>query len=158
MQWALPPKDFHFPSRAQESVDSPITDHGKARKASRFLKADAVPSVFLFFFFRLQSWSLRAPVSNGMSVGYEAEKGTALRESVQLTPVGQMMKPLSIESWRNTRVCGASEMKFVKIEGSADRAANTRCRPTLSVHSNRIAEKIKQYLSGCVPVDEKYGA
>ena len=26
------------------------------------------------------------------------------------------------------------------------------------MHSNRIAEKIKQYLSGCVPVDEKYGA
>ena len=48
MQWALPPKDFHFPSRAQESVDSPTTDHGKARKASRFLKADAVPSVFFF--------------------------------------------------------------------------------------------------------------
>ena len=51
MQWALPPKNFHFLSRTQESVDSPITDHGKARKASRFLKADAVPSVFLFFFF-----------------------------------------------------------------------------------------------------------
>ena len=43
-------------------------------------------------------------------------------------------------------------------EPSADRAANTRCRPTRSVHSNRIAEKVKQYLSGCVPVDEKHGA
>ena len=32
-----------------------------------------------------------------------------------------------------------------------------RCRPTRSVHSNRIAEKVKQCLSGCVPVDEKYG-
>ena len=52
---ALPPKDFHFPSRAQESVDSPITEHGKARKASRFLKADAVPSVFFFFARNLKS-------------------------------------------------------------------------------------------------------
>ena len=49
-----------------------------------------------------------------MSVDYEAEKGTALRESVQLTPIGQMMKPLSIENWRNTKGCSASEVKFVK--------------------------------------------
>ena len=49
-----------------------------------------------------------------MSVDYDAEKGMALRESVQLTHVGQMMKTLSIESWRNTRVCSASEVKFVK--------------------------------------------
>ena len=85
-----------------------------------------------------------------MSVDYEAEKGTALRESVQLTPIGQMMKPLSIENWRNMKGCSASEVKFVKdppIE-----------RPTRRVHSNRIAEKVKQYLSGCVPVDEKYDA
>ena len=47
-----------------------------------------------------------------MSVESEAEKGTALRESVQLTPVGQMMKLLSIESWLNTRGCSASEVKF----------------------------------------------
>ena len=124
MQWTLPPKDFHFPSRAQESVDSPITDHGKGRKASRFLKADAVPSLFFFlsffyFLFLPATWSLRAPVSNGMSVDYEAEKGTALRESVQLTSVGQMMKPLSIEpieSWRNTRGCSASEVKFRRVK------------------------------------------
>ena len=25
------------------------------------------------------------------------------------------------------------------------------------IYLNRIAEKVKQYLSGCVPVDEKYG-
>ena len=28
----------------------------------------------------------------------------------------------------------------------------------LQRHLNRIAEKVNQYLSGCVPVDEKYGA
>ena len=49
-----------------------------------------------------------------MSVDYKAEKGTALRESVQLTPIGQMMKPLYIENWRNTEGCSASEVKFVK--------------------------------------------
>ena len=92
-----------------------------------------------------------------MSVDYEAEKGTALRESVQLTPVGQMMKRLFIQSWRNTPERLQRKRSKVR-EGSADRAANTRCRPTRSVHPNRIAEKIKQYLSGCVPVDEKYGA
>ena len=117
MQWALPPKNFHFPSRAQESVDSPITDHGKARKAGRFLKTDAVPSVFFFvFFFVFFSRNLksrwRVLVSIGVSMDYEAEKGTALRESVQLTPVGQMMKLLSIESWWYTRGCSASEVKF----------------------------------------------
>ena len=154
-QWALPRKDFHFPSRAQESMDSPITDHGKARKACRSLKADAVPSVFSFFFWA-ETWSLRAPVSNGMSVDYEAEKGTALRESVQLTPVGQMMKPLFIQSWRNTRGCSASEVKFVK-DPPIERPTRA-CRPTRSVHRNRIAEKVKQYLSGCVPVDEKFEA
>ena len=26
------------------------------------------------------------------------------------------------------------------------------------IYLNRIAEKVNQYLSGCVPVDEKYGA
>ena len=92
-----------------------------------------------------------------MIVDYEAEKGTALRESMQSTPVGHMMKSLSLETWRNPRGCSASEVKLVKdplIEP-----------PTRSVHSdfgdiylNRIAEKVKQYLSGCVPVDEKYGA
>ena len=51
-----------------------------------------------------------------MSVDYEAEKGTALREGVQLTPVGQMMKPLFIQSWRTTRGYSATEvnLKFVK--------------------------------------------
>ena len=49
-----------------------------------------------------------------MSADYEEGKDAVLRESVQLTPVGQMMKPLSIESWRNTRGCSASEVKFVK--------------------------------------------
>ena len=49
---------------------SPITDHGKARKGSRFLKADAVPSVLFFF----APASLRAPVSNGMSVGRSRER------------------------------------------------------------------------------------
>ena len=52
-----------------------------------------------------------------MSVDYEAEKGKPLRESVQLTSVGQMMKPLSIEpieSWWNKRGCSAIEVKFVK--------------------------------------------
>ena len=71
----------------------------------------------LFVFFAPATWSLRAAVSSGMSVDYEAEKGTALKESVQLTSVGQMMKPLSIEpieSWRNTRGCSASEVKCVK--------------------------------------------
>ena len=43
--------DFHCPSRAQESVDSPISNHGKARKAGCFLKAYVVPSFFFFFFF-----------------------------------------------------------------------------------------------------------
>ena len=66
-----------------------------------------------------------------MSVDYEAEKGTALRESVQLTPVGQMMKPLSIESWQNARGCNASEVKFVK-DPPIDRP--TRDAPTRSVH------------------------
>ena len=46
MQWVLPPKDFHCPSR--ESVNFPF-NHGKARKTSHFLKTDAVPSVFFFF-------------------------------------------------------------------------------------------------------------
>ena len=129
----------------------PLPIMAKQGKASRFLKADAVPvpPVF-FFFFAPANGSLRALVSNGMSVDYEADKGTTLRESVQLTPVGQMMKQLSIESWRNTRSCSASEVMFVKdppIE-----------RPTCSGHSNRIAEKVKQCLSGCIPVDEKYGA
>ena len=49
-----------------------------------------------------------------MSVDYEVQKGTALRESVQLTPIGQMIKPLSIESWQTTKGCSASEGKFVK--------------------------------------------
>ena len=42
--------NFHCPSRAQESVDSPISNHGKARKAGCFLKACVLPSVFFFFF------------------------------------------------------------------------------------------------------------
>ena len=69
-----------------------------SRKAGRCLKADAVPSVFFTF---LAPASLRAPVSNGMRVNYKVEIGTALKEGVQLT-VGQMMQPLSIESWRNS--------------------------------------------------------
>ena len=51
-------KNFRFHSRAQEYVDSPVTDYDKARKASRFLEAVAVPSdmlchwcFFLFFIF-----------------------------------------------------------------------------------------------------------
>ena len=66
-----------------------------------------------------------------MSVDYEAEKGMVLRESVQLTPVDQMMKPLSIESWRNTRGCSASEVKFFKdppiASGQHAMHANTQC-------------------------------
>ena len=113
-------------------MDSPVTDHDKARKASRFLKADAVPSelchwcFFFFFFLRPQ-----LEVSVRMSVDYEAEKGTVLRESVQLTPVDQMMKPLSIESWRNTRGCSASEVKFLKdppiASGQHAMQPNTQC-------------------------------
>ena len=86
---------------------------------------------------------------------YEAEKGTAIRESVQLTPVWPndettlYRKLAEHERLQRTR----SKVR----EGSANQAANTRCRPTCSVHSNRIAEKVKQYLSGCVPVDEKHG-
>ena len=82
---------------------------------------------FFFFFFlhpQLRGASLPAPVSNGMSPDYEAEKGTALRESVQLTPVGQMKKPLSIESWRNiyseSTVSGGALHMQKKIWASAD--------------------------------------
>ena len=122
---------------------SHYTDQGKTRKASRFLEADAVPSVFFFF----APASLRAPVSNGMSVDYEAEKGTALRESVQLTPVGQLMKPQSVESWRNARDCSASEVNFAGEGFDADRAANTRCRPTRRVHSSRLQSSAAAYSS-----------
>ena len=89
---------------------------------------------FLFFSFFFCAPSLRAPVSNGMRVNYEAEKGTALRESVQLTPVGQMMKPLSIESWPNSERLQRKRSKV--CAGSADRAANTQpraCEVTMSV-------------------------
>ena len=67
---------------------------------------------------------------------YEAEKGTALKESVQLTPVGQMLKPLSIESWRNSE---RLQRKRRKVRaGSADRAANMQCacQLTMSVEIN----------------------
>ena len=119
--------DFPCPSRAQESVDSPISNHGKARKAGCFLKAYVVPSVFFFLHPQLRGASLPAPVSNGMSPDYEAEKGTALRESVQLTPVGQMKKPLSIESWRNIYSERLQCKRRKVCARSADRAANTQC-------------------------------
>ena len=114
---------------------------------------------FFFFFLRPQlEVSVRRSPGNGMSLDYEAEKGTALRESVQMTPVGQMMKPLSIESWRNTRGCSASEVKIVK-----DPAIERPTRRDVGQHAVCIQtglqnEKVKQYLSGCVPVHEKYGA
>ena len=67
--------------------------------------------VFFFVFF-FSPASLHALVSNGMRVDYKAEKGTALKESVQLTLVDEMTKPLSIESWRNGRGRRASEVKI----------------------------------------------
>ena len=65
-------------------------------------------------------------------------------------------------SWPNdetTLYRNLVEHEGLQRKRSKVRAANTRCRPTRSVHSfsNRIAEKVKQCLSGCVPVDEKYG-
>ena len=83
-------------------------------------------------FFSFAPVSLRAPVSNGMNVDYEAEKGTALRESVQLTPVGQMVKPLTIESWRKARGCSASEVKFV--QNPPIERPTRDVRPTRGVH------------------------
>ena len=130
LQWALPPTDFHFPSRAQESVDSPIADHGKERKASRFLKADAVPSVF-FFFFAPASTSLRAPVSHRMSVDYECRErhGPERKCSVdsrwpndETTHYRKLAKSKGLQRQRS-KVCAES----------ADRAANTRC--TLGQHA-----------------------
>ena len=159
MQWALPPKDFYFPSRAQESVDSPITHHGKARKASRSLKAPyACSAIGVFFLFFFCARNLKSPCDglrwNGRGLRSRERHGPERRRAVdsrwpndETTLYPKLAKHERLQRKRS-----------IVREGSADRTANTQCRPTRSVHPNRIAEKVKQYLSGCVPVGEKLGA
>ena len=157
VQWALPPKDFHFPSRAQESVDSPITDHCKARKASRFLKADAVPSVSFFLFF-LCARNLKSPCA-GLQWNERGLQSRERHSPERKRAVDSHWPNDETTLYRKLTEHERLQRKRSKVrEGSAFRAANMRCRPTRSVHSSRIAEKVKQYLSGCVPVDEKYDA
>ena len=123
MQWATPPKDFHFLSRAQEYVDSPIIDHGKARKGSRFLKADAVPSVLFFFFCKIAPASLRAAVSNGMSVGRSRERhGLEKKRAVDSRWPNDETTLYRKLAERERLQRNRSKVR----EGSADRAADTR--------------------------------
>ena len=73
------PTDFHFPARAQESVDTPITDqYGKPRKVSRFLKADTVhvPSGFC------RSQVSMRPSPMEWAARYESEKGPERKRAV----------------------------------------------------------------------------
>ena len=165
MQWALPPKNFHFPSRAQESVNSPITDHGKARKAGRFLKADAVPSVF---FFLPATWSLgdvrRSPMEWAWTT--KQRKARPWEKACSWLLLAKWWNYSLSEIWWNTRGCSASEVKFGEeldkfkcleakcrekpwkvrartyfdflLLWSKVRAANTRCRPTCDVGQHAV--------------------
>ena len=90
----FPSKDFHFPARAQESFDSHSTDHGKPRKASCLPRACRFSAIGVFFFRPL--FSVRRSAWNER--GLRSRERHTLRESVLLTPVGQMMRPLTIES------------------------------------------------------------
>ena len=122
-----------------KSLYTPITDHGKARKAGRFLKVGAVPSVFFFFFFFFfKPTSLRAPVSNGMSVDYQAEKGIG-PDHERKRAVDTRWPNDETTLYRQLAEHERLQRKRSKVrEGSADRAANTRCWPTrsTSVHSD----------------------
>ena len=69
--------------------------------------ADAVPIGVFFFFFR-PLFSVRRSAWNER--GLPGRERHVLRESVLLTPTGQMMRPLTIES--SARGCRASEVKF----------------------------------------------
>ena len=110
---------FSLSSRAQESVDSPITDHGKARKASRFLKADAVPSVFFFFFLRPQVWNERRLRSRERH-GPERKRAVDSRWPNDETTL-----------YRKLAERKRLQRKRSKVrEGSADRSANKRCTNT----------------------------
>ena len=133
----------------------------KARKASRFLKADAV----VFFFFCARKSPCTGLQWNERRLRSRERHGPERKRAVDFrwpTDETTLSKP------GGTRGCSASEVKFTGEGSAADRAANTRCRPTRSVHSDfrlqqhiQVAKKVKQYLSGlsgCVPVDEKYGA
>ena len=152
--------DFHCPSRAQESVDSPISNHGKARKAGCFLKAYVVPSVFFFFFFFAPATSRRKSPCAGLQWN---EPGLRSRESVQLTLVGQMKKPLSIESWRNIYSERLQRKRRKGCARSADRAANTQCacEGTMSVEIIPFKKLVFPRLLGLVffflssPLDEQ---
>ena len=143
-------------------MDSPITDHGKARKASRFLKADAVPSVFFFSFFFCFFFFCACNLKSPCAGLQWNERGLRSRERYspeRKRAVDSHWPNDETTLYRKLAEHERLQRKRSKVrEGSAFRAANTRCRPTRSVHSNRIAEKVKQYLSGCVPVDEKYDA
>ena len=140
-----------------KSLGTPITDHGKARKASRFLKVDAVPSVFFFCFFLRPQVSVRRSQMEWVWTTKQRE-ARPWEKACSWLPLAKWWNH-SIESWRNARGCSASEVKSVKdppIERpKCDVGQHAVCIRT-SETLNRIAEKVNQYLSGCVPVDEKY--
>ena len=101
MQWALRPDGFSL-SCSCPRVCGLSYYRSWQIEDGQLLRESRCNTIGVFF---ARTWSLPAPVSHGMSADYEAKKGTAQRENVLLTTVGQMMRPLTIESWRKARGC-----------------------------------------------------